>query len=69
MEGERQGKKHQYVVASHVPTTWDWAYNPGMCPDWVLNWRPFASQAGAQPTEPHQTGLTPFRNKEIPTKS
>ena len=31
-EGEREGEKHQCVVASHVaPTTWDLAYNPGMC--------------------------------------
>ena len=30
------------------------AYNPAMCPDWDLNWRPFSSQASAQPTEPHQ---------------
>ena len=32
------------------------AYNPGMCPNWDSNWRPFGSQAGTQSTEPHQPG-------------
>ena len=36
-EGEREGEKHQCVVASHVPTTGEPALNPGMCPDWELN--------------------------------
>ena len=31
---EKEGEKHQCVVASHV------------CPDWELNLRPFGSQAG-----------------------
>ena len=31
-EGEREGEKHQCVVASHVPSTRDLACNPGMCP-------------------------------------
>ena len=30
--------------------------NPGMCPDWELNQKPFGSQAGTQFTEPHQPG-------------
>ena len=55
-EGEREGEKHQCVVASHTPPTGDLAHNPGMCPDWELNWRPFGSQASAQSTEPHQPG-------------
>ena len=29
-EGEREGEKHQCVVASHAPTTGDLACNPGM---------------------------------------
>ena len=43
-EGEIEGEKHQCVVASHVrpppnpPWTGDLACNPGMCPDWELNW-------------------------------
>ena len=32
-EGEREGKKHQCVVASRTPPTGDLAHNPGMCPD------------------------------------
>ena len=49
-EGEREGVKHQCVVASYLPPTGDLACNPGMCPDWELNWQPFGSQAGAQST-------------------
>ena len=48
-EGEREGNKHQCVVASHAPPTADLAHNSGICPDWELNWRPFGSQAGTQP--------------------
>ena len=57
-EGEREGEKHQCVVASHVPPTGDLAHIPGMCPDWESNQRPFGSQAHAQSTEPHQPELT-----------
>ena len=32
-EGEREGEKHQCVVASSVPPTGDLAHNPGMCSD------------------------------------
>ena len=53
-EGEREGEKHQCVVASHTPPTGDLVHNPGMCPDWELNWWPLGSQAHAQSTEPHQ---------------
>ena len=63
-DGEREGEKYQCVLASHVPPTGDPAGNPGMCPDWESNQRPFGSQAGAQSTEPHQPGLTvPSLNK------
>ena len=55
-EGEREGKKHQCVVASQVSPTGDLAHNPGMCHDWELNRRPFGSQTVAQSTEPHQPG-------------
>ena len=53
-ERGREGDKHQCVVASLVPPTRDMAHNPGMCPDWESNQRPFGSQAGTQSTEPHQ---------------
>ena len=55
-EGEREGEKHQCVLASHAPPTEDPDCNPGMYPVWESNWRPFGSQAGAQPTEPPQPG-------------
>ena len=53
---EKKREKHQCVVASHAPPTGDLACNPGMCPDWELNRRPFGSQAGIQSTEPYQPG-------------
>ena len=31
-EGEREGEKHQCVVASHMAPIGDLACNPGMCP-------------------------------------
>ena len=37
-EGERKGEKHQCVVSSRPPHTGDLDRNPGMCPDWELNW-------------------------------
>ena len=55
-EREREGEKHQCVVAFRMPTTGDLVHNPGMCPDWELNWPPFGSQAGLQSTERHQLG-------------
>ena len=45
------------LVASNAPPTGDLACNPGMCPDWESNRRPFGLQAGAQSTEPHQPGF------------
>ena len=59
-KGEREGEKHQCVVASRVSPTVDLACNPGMCPDWESNWQPFGLQAGAQTTEMHQPGQKPL---------
>ena len=56
-EGEREGEKHQRVVASHMSPTGDLACNPGMCLDWKLNWWPFGWQASIHSTEPRQTEL------------
>ena len=39
---EKEGEK-QCVAASRVPPTGDLVRNPGMCPDWELNWQPFGS--------------------------
>ena len=57
-EGETEGQKQQGVVACHMLPTGDLACNPGMYPDWELNWRPFGLQACTQSTEPHQPGRT-----------
>ena len=46
-EGKRDGEKHQCVVASCTPSAGDLAYNPGMCPEWDLNQRPFSSRRPA----------------------
>ena len=48
-EGEREGEKHQCVVASHVAAARDLACNPGMCPDWESNLQPFGLQAALNP--------------------
>ena len=56
-EGEREGEKHQSVVASCAPSTGDLACHPGMYAYWELNLRPSVLQAGAQSTKPHQPGL------------
>ena len=55
-EGERVREEYS-LVASCTSPNGDLAHNPGMCPDRESNWRPFVSQASAQSTEPHQTGL------------
>ena len=52
-EGEREGEKHQSVIAFHVSSTGDLAHNPGKCPDWESNWQPLGSQASSPSTEPH----------------
>ena len=54
-KGEREGEKH-WSVASCMPPTGDLAGNPGMFPDWELNWQPLGLQASAQSNEPHQAG-------------
>ena len=55
-KGEREGEKHQCVVASRMPPPRDLAHNSGMCPDWESNRRYFGLQAGAQSTEPYKPG-------------
>ena len=55
-EGDREGEKHQCVVAFHAPPTGDLACKPVMCPDWELNQSLFGSQTSTQSTEPHQPG-------------
>ena len=64
-EEEREGEKHQHVVASCTSPTGDLAVTPGMCPDQQLNWPPFCSQAGTQSTEPHQLGCCQIFNRKF----
>ena len=59
-EGEREGEKHQCVVASHTPPTGHLVCNPDMRPDWELNRQLFGLQAGTQATELHQPGPIAF---------
>ena len=56
-EGKREGETYQRVVASCVPPTGDLAHNPGTCPDWESNLRPFGSHMDTQSTELHQPEL------------
>ena len=58
---EREGEKPQRVVASQAPPTGDLAHNPGKCPDWEMNRRPFVSQASTQSTKPHHPRLIFFK--------
>ena len=63
-EGGIEEEKHRCVRAtsilclSHAPNTPTWvlAHNPGLCPDWESNQRPFGLQGATQPTEPRQPG-------------
>ena len=60
-EGEREGEKHQCVLASCTPPTkGTWPATQAGALDWELNWRPFGSQASTQSTKPHQPGPHSF---------
>ena len=48
-EGEREGKEHHCVVASHAPPTGDLAHNPGVCPDWESNGDPLVCRLALNP--------------------
>ena len=60
MEGKETDRERNIAVRetvdSHMPSKGDLTCNPGMCPDWESNWRPYSWQASAQSTEPHQPG-------------
>ena len=63
-EGEREGEKHQCCLV--CPRLGTWPRNPGMCPDWESNQRPFGSQAGTPSTKPRQPRLNCFNNSGKP---
>ena len=54
-ENERERNINVCLPLAH-PLLGTWC-NPGVCPDWESNWRPFGLQAGTQSAEPHQPGL------------
>ena len=56
MKKERGRNTSVWLPLTH-PLTGDLACNPGMCPDWELNWQPFGSYAGAPSIEPQQPGF------------
>ena len=56
--GRKRGRETSMCGCLSRAPTGDLAHNPGMCPDWELNQRPFGWQAGTQSTEPHQPGRT-----------
>ncbi|KAF6125283.1 hypothetical protein HJG60_009802 [Phyllostomus discolor] len=56
----RERERNINVWLSCAPPNGDLAHNPGVCPDWELNWQPFGSQASTQSTEPHQPGQSIF---------
>ena len=44
---KKEGEKHWQGIGR----------NPGMCPDWELNWQPFVlGQEDVHPTEPQRSG-------------
>ena len=58
-EGKGWGKRERHInvwLPLIHPPTGDLAPNPGMCPDWESNQRPFGVQAGTQATGLHQPG-------------
>ena len=59
-EGEREGEKEASMCGCLSCAPY-WgpglASNPGMCPDWESNQKPFGLQAPAQSIELHQPGL------------
>ena len=58
-EREREGERHQCVVASHTPPTGDLDLNPGMCPDWELNHDPLVRRLALNP--PSYTSQGPLQ--------
>ena len=55
-ERERERETSMCSCLLRTPTG-DLAHNPGMCPVWELNLRPFVPQFRAQSTEPCQPRL------------
>ena len=48
-EGEREGEKHQGVVASHAVPTGDLTHNPSIYPGWESNQQPLVCRPALNP--------------------
>ena len=59
-EGEREGEKHQCVVASHVPPTGDLARSPGMWPVWDRTSNPLVHRSALNPLSHTSQGSNLF---------
>ena len=59
---EREEEKHQCVVSPRAPPSGGWPTTQAHV--LIGNQRPFGSQAGAQPTEPHQPGQDGVLSKQ-----
>ena len=59
-EGEREGEKHQCVVASRAPPTEDLVHNPGMCPDWDSTGDPLVHRPALDLLSPTSQGIIAF---------
>ena len=56
-EGEREGEKHQCVVASCALLTGNPAYNPGMCLDWESTADPLICKPAFNPLSHSSQGF------------
>ena len=56
VKGERKRRRETSIGASCSGPTRDGTSNPGICPNWESNQKPFSSQYHSQPTEPRRSG-------------
>ena len=59
-DGKEKERNINVCLPLACPLLGDLARNPGTCPDWESNQRPFGSQAGPQSTEPRQPGIREY---------
>ena len=64
-EEEKEGEKHQCVVASHMAPNWGPRPQPRHVPWLGIELMTLWFSACAQSTEPHQPGLDCFLKKKI----
>ena len=64
-EGEREGEKHQCVVAFCMPPTGDVASNPGVCPRLGIELATLLFTCQHSATEPHLPGPILLTEKSL----